>query len=107
MIGKSTRRADLVAYAAEVTGYRPQYIRPAVTAIFEVLAGAFSKATAGNEVRLEIPGFGIFYTAIRKPKPMARNPRTGEITPVAARRTLLWKPLFRIASPTKGVDHAD
>ena len=45
--------------------------------------------TEGN--RIEIRGFGVFTVKATKPKPAARNPRTGEITPVPARRKVQFK----------------
>lgn len=42
--------------------------------------------------RIEIRGFGVFTVKNTKPKPKARNPRTGEITPVPARRKAHFKP---------------
>lgn len=39
---------------------------------------------------IEIRGFGTFYAKERKPRP-ARNPRTGEICPLGARRVALFR----------------
>jgi nucleoid DNA-binding protein len=45
---------------------------------------------AGN--RIEIRGFGVFQVKDTRPKPAARNPRTGEIIYVPARRKTHFKP---------------
>ena len=46
--------------------------------------------TQGN--RIEIRGFGVFQVKDTRPKPAARNPRTGEIIYVPARRKTHFKP---------------
>ncbi len=48
--------------------------------------------TADPEVRMEIRDFGVFEVKLTKPKPQARNPRTGEIVLVPARRKTHFKP---------------
>ena len=42
--------------------------------------------------RIEIRGFGVFQVKNTRPKPAARNPRTGEIIYVPARRKTHFKP---------------
>jgi nucleoid DNA-binding protein len=42
--------------------------------------------------RIEIRGFGVLDVKATKPKPAARNPRTGERVFVPARRKVLFKP---------------
>ena len=42
--------------------------------------------------RIEIRGFGVWEVKDTKPKPAARNPRTGEIVYVPARRKTHFKP---------------
>ena len=42
--------------------------------------------------RIEIRGFGVFQVKDTRPKPAARNPRTGEIVYVPARRKTHFKP---------------
>ena len=42
--------------------------------------------------RIEIRGFGVLNVTDTKPKPTARNPRTGEQIGVPARRKVLFKP---------------
>ena len=42
--------------------------------------------------RIEIRGFGAFQVKDTRPKPAARNPRTGEIIYVPARRKTHFKP---------------
>jgi len=42
--------------------------------------------------RIEIRGFGVFQVKDTRPKPAARNPRTGDIIYVPARRKTHFKP---------------
>lgn len=48
-------------------------------------------ANAEGEVRIEIRDFGVFEVKKTKPKPKARNPRTGEIIYVPARKKTHFK----------------
>ena len=60
-----------------------------VDAVFTVLRKILSEANP--EVRIEIRDFGVFEVKRTKPKPKARNPRTGEIIYVPARRKTHFK----------------
>jgi len=42
--------------------------------------------------RIEIRGFGVLTTRDMKPKPRARNPRTGEVISVPTRKRAHFKP---------------
>ena len=60
-----------------------------VDSIFNVLREIL--AEANPEIRIEIRDFGVFEVKRTKPKPKARNPRTGEIIYVPARRKTHFK----------------
>jgi integration host factor subunit beta len=60
-----------------------------VDAVFASLRKVLSEADP--EVRIEIRDFGVFEVKKTKPKPKARNPRTGEIIYVPARRKTHFK----------------
>lgn len=60
-----------------------------VDAVFSALRKILSEADP--EVRIEIRDFGVFEVKKTKPKPKARNPRTGEIIYVPARRKTHFK----------------
>jgi integration host factor subunit beta len=60
-----------------------------VDGIFTVLRKILSEANP--EVRIEIRDFGVFEVKCTRPKPKARNPRTGEIIYVPARRKTHFK----------------
>lgn len=61
-----------------------------VDAVFTVIREVLSEANP--EIRIEIRDFGVFEVKKTKPKPKARNPRTGEIIYVPARRKTHFKP---------------
>ena len=61
-----------------------------VNSVFEALREILSEADP--EIRIEIRDFGVFEVKQTKPKPKARNPRTGEIIFVPARRKTHFKP---------------
>lgn len=48
-------------------------------------------AEAEDEIRIEIRDFGVFEVKRTRPKPKARNPRSGEIIYVPARRKTHFK----------------
>jgi len=62
----------------------------------KIIDGVFNSlreimANAEEEVRIEIRDFGVFEVKKTKPKPRARNPRTGEIIQVPARKKTHFK----------------
>ena len=59
--------------------------------IVDLLFDAMQEALGKGE-RIEIRGFGVFQVKDTKPKPAARNPRTGDIIYVPARRKTHFKP---------------
>lgn len=61
-----------------------------VNSVFESLREILCEADP--EIRIEIRDFGVFEVKQTKPKPKARNPRTGEIIYVPARRKTHFKP---------------
>ena len=60
-----------------------------VDATFTVLRNVLMEADP--EIRIEIRDFGVFEVKTTKAKPKARNPRTGEIIFVPARRKTHFK----------------
>ena len=58
-----------------------------VDSLFEAMRDTLIE---GN--RIEIRGFGVLEVKDTKPKPAARNPRTGEVVYVPARRKTHFKP---------------
>ena len=69
-----------------------------VDSLFEAMRDALID---GN--RIEIRGFGVLEVKNTKPKPAARNPRTGEIVYVPARRKTHFKPGKQLKEALHGV----
>ena len=80
-------KIDLARSITERIGCKNFMAQKAVDALFTAMRETLSQ---GN--RIEIRGFGVFQVKDTKPKPAARNPRTGEIIYVPARRKTHFKP---------------
>ena len=80
-------KKDLALKVSEVTGFKKNMSAKMVDALFAAMRDTL---IVGN--RIEIRGFGVFEVKDTKPKPAARNPRTGEIIYVPARRKTHFKP---------------
>ena len=83
----TTTKKDLALKVSEVTGFKKNMSARMVDALFAAMRDTL---IAGN--RIEIRGFGVFEVKDTKPKPAARNPRTGQIIYVPARRKTHFKP---------------
>ena len=84
---KRSAKKVLATEIAERTGCDHAFAAQTVDVIFESLRASIIE---GN--RIEIRGFGTFEIKIAKPRRAARNPRTGEIVHVPARRKVTFKP---------------
>ena len=82
----STTKRDLARKVAEELGTTNSQAYKVVDILFETMRETL---IAGN--RIEIRGFGVLGTKRTAPKPSARNPRTGEIIGVPARRKTYFK----------------
>jgi len=83
----TTTKKDLALKVSEVTGFKKNMSAKMVDALFAAMRDTL---IVGN--RIEIRGFGVFEVKDTKPKPAARNPRTGQIIYVPARRKTHFKP---------------
>lgn len=83
----TTTKKDLAMHVAKETGCKKSLASQMVDSIF----GAMRNSLINGD-RIEIRGFGVFQVKNTKPKPAARNPRTGEIIYVPARRKTHFKP---------------
>ena len=83
----TTTKKDLAMQVAKVTGCKKSLASSMVDSIFTAM-----RTSLINGDRIEIRGFGVFQVKDTKPKPAARNPRTGEIIYVPARRKTHFKP---------------
>ena len=80
-------KRDIAVKVSEKTGCKKNLAIKLVDTVFATMRETM---IAGN--RIEIRGFGIFEVKNTRPKPAARNPRTGEIIYVPARRKTHFKP---------------
>lgn len=64
--------------------------KTAVDALFDSIRELLM--TAQPDLRIEIRDFGVFEVKITKPKPKARNLKTGEFVYVPARKKMHFKP---------------
>lgn len=83
----TTTRKELANEISEALGLKKTQIYPVIDRLFEVMR---ENLIQGN--RIEIRGFGALEVKDTKPKPSARNPRTGDRIEVPARRKARFKP---------------
>ena len=86
-MAQTITKKDLAQAVAESTGITRLAAHAMVDSLFEAMRETL---IAGN--RIEVRGFGVLETKDTKAKPAARNPRTGEIVYVPARRKTHFKP---------------
>ena len=84
---KTTTKKDLALRVSKDTDCKKSLAASMVDSMFAAMRESLIE---GN--RIEIRGFGVFQVKKTKPKPAARNPRTGEIIYVPARRKTHFKP---------------
>lgn len=89
--GKTTTitKKHIIARTAKIVHQRASQIDAVVDGVFQSLREFMTEANP--EVRIEIRDFGVFEVKKTKPKPKARNPRTGEIIYVPGRRKTHFK----------------
>ena len=80
-------KKDLALLVSQSTGCKKNQAAKMVDSLFVAMRDSLIQ---GN--RIEIRGFGVFQVKDTRPKPAARNPRTGEIIYVPARRKTHFKP---------------
>ena len=99
---KTITKKDLTRKTASLVDEKISVTEMVVDGVFNTMREIM--INADPEVRIEIRDFGVFEVKQTKPKPNARNPRTGEVIHVPARKkthfkagkglkTLLKKPL--------------
>ncbi|OFY66351.1 MAG: DNA-binding protein [Bacteroidetes bacterium RBG_13_42_15] len=82
-------KKDVAKRTAKLVGERIYITEKIVDGVFNALRQFM--ADANPEIRIEIRDFGVFEVKKTKPKPKARNPKTGEIIYVPARRKTHFK----------------
>ncbi len=87
---KTVTKKEVAKRVAKSMGQKIYITEDFVNKTFDALREILSEADP--EIRIEIRDFGVFEVKETKPKPKARNPRTGEIIYVPARRKTHFKP---------------
>jgi len=82
-------KKEVAKRTAKLVGEKIYITEKLVDGVFTALRQFMSEAD--TEVRIEIRDFGVFEVKKTKPKPKARNPKTGEIIYVPARRKTHFK----------------
>lgn len=86
---KTITKKDVAKRTAKLVGEKIYLAEKIVDGVFTSLRQFMAEAEP--EVRIEIRDFGVFEVKTTKPKPKARNPKTGEIIYVPARRKTHFK----------------
>jgi len=86
---KTVTKKDVAKRTAKLVNERIYVTEKVVDGVFTALREFM--AEADPEIRIEIRDFGVFEVKKTKPKPKARNPKTGEIIRVPARRKTHFK----------------
>ena len=86
-MAQTITKKDLAQAVAKTVGTQKNMAHAMVDSLFTEMR---EELIEGN--RIEIRGFGVLETKDTKPKPAARNPRTGEVIYVPARRKTHFKP---------------
>jgi len=80
-------KKDLARAVADTIGCTNNLTLQMVDRLFDAM-----RETLISGDRIEIRGFGVLEVKDTKPKPAARNPRTGQLVYVPARRKTHFKP---------------
>ena len=91
-------KKELALLVSERAGCKKNVAAEMVDSLFNAMRDSLIE---GN--RIEIRGFGVLEVKNTKPKPAARNPRTGEIVYVPARRKTHFKPGKQLKEALHGV----
>lgn len=89
-------KAQLAELLFEQIGLNKREAKDMVDAFFDLIC---QRLIAGEEVKLA--GFGNFQVRTKAPRP-GRNPRTGELIPIAARRVVTFHPSQKLKDQLRG-----
>ena len=78
-------KKDIVIKIAEKTNLKQVEVKRVVQATFDCILDALMRGE-----KIELRNFGVFKVKQRKPR-TGRNPRTGAVVPVPARRSVVFK----------------
>ena len=84
-------KAQLAEALFEQIGLNKREAKEMVEAFFEIVAARLIAASQAGEdgAEVKLAGFGNFRLRSKTPRP-GRNPRTGELVPIAARRVITF-----------------
>ncbi len=88
-------RADMAESLFNKLGLNKREARELVDLCFEELAASLA---VGEQIKLS--GFGNFYLLDKYERP-GRNPRTGEVIPISARRVVTFRPGKKLQARVK------
>lgn len=101
-------KKDLARRVARATGVAQSAATRSVDEVFAALRDVIM--SANPDLRIEVRDFGVFEVKTTKSKPKARNPKSGEIIYVPARRKTHFKPskLLKnfLSQPLDGREHS-
>jgi len=80
-------KAQMADALYDQIGLNKREAKEMVEAFFDIIAAQLIASQDGEEVK--ISGFGNFRVRNKNPRP-GRNPRTGELVPIAARRVITF-----------------
>ena len=89
-------KAEMADRLYEEVGLNKREAKEFVDAFFDGLRGALEQ---GNQVKLS--GFGNFQVRDKPPRP-GRNPKTGEVIPISARRVVTFHASQKLKSVVEG-----
>ncbi|WP_293192368.1 integration host factor subunit alpha [Ottowia sp.] len=89
-------KAQLADMLFEQIGLNKRESKDMIDAFFDLMG---ERLIAGEEVKLS--GFGNFQMRIKAPRP-GRNPRTGEMIPIAARRVVTFHASQKLKEQVQG-----
>jgi DNA-binding protein HU-beta len=86
---------DIVSRLVDRSGVSCEKAERVFDALFNSMKGAMARGE-----RIELRGFGVFTVRPRKTG-LGRNPRTGEVAPIPAGKTIRFKPGKELQSHEK------
>lgn len=79
-------KKDIALKISDETRIKQTKVKVVVQKTFDVIVDALSRGE-----KVELRNFGVFKVKERRPR-TGRNPRTGEVVPVPARKVVVFKP---------------
>ena len=87
MINEKFTKADIIDSLYQKTGMSPKEIRT----IMDLFINELKDALLRQQI-IELRGFGTFEVKVRKGRPRARNPKTGETISIRSHGSAVFRP---------------